>query len=291
MQDRELRSVLDALSRTSVPVLLLKGAAWAYTLYDQPVQRPRQDTDLFIDRTERERAAAVLESLGYVHAIENTMEVASSQRHYSRRDRHGVVYHVDLHWHVTDRLVFRAALPHGRVWRRSTAIAALPGGRTLRPVDALQLAAVHRVAHHGEGSCLLWLLDVHLLADALSPDDWAELTIAADASGLRGCLARALQKSAQQFGTAIPADVRDWVGAGARDPMDGAFAADGVRPLAAFSSDWRAACWRDRAALLRDHAFPPVRYIRRRYGADGVFALSIAYARRLARGVPAWLSR
>ena len=38
---KELRDVLDALARQSLPVLLLKGAALAYTLYPEPYLRDR----------------------------------------------------------------------------------------------------------------------------------------------------------------------------------------------------------------------------------------------------------
>jgi len=42
----ELREVLAALAGAGLPVLLLKGAALAYTLYPEPHLRDRSDTDL-----------------------------------------------------------------------------------------------------------------------------------------------------------------------------------------------------------------------------------------------------
>jgi hypothetical protein len=57
MRAAELREVLTALARAGLPVLLLKGAALAHTLYPEPHLRERCDTDLLLpSRNEAERA-------------------------------------------------------------------------------------------------------------------------------------------------------------------------------------------------------------------------------------------
>ena len=62
----ELRAVLEALARQGLPVLLLKGAALAYTLYPEPHLRNRCDADLLLpSRDEAECAGRVLQTLGY----------------------------------------------------------------------------------------------------------------------------------------------------------------------------------------------------------------------------------
>ncbi|KAB2931876.1 MAG: nucleotidyltransferase family protein, partial [Candidatus Contendobacter sp.] len=66
MRAAELRDVLAALAQAGLPVLLLKGAALAYTLYPEPHLRDRCDTDLLLpSRDEAERAWRVLQTLGY----------------------------------------------------------------------------------------------------------------------------------------------------------------------------------------------------------------------------------
>ncbi len=66
MRAAELREVLAALAGAGLPVLLLKGAALAYTLYPEPHLRERCDTDLLLpSRDEAERAWRVLQTLGY----------------------------------------------------------------------------------------------------------------------------------------------------------------------------------------------------------------------------------
>ena len=66
MRAAELRDVLAALAQADLPVLLLKGAALAYTLYPEPHLRDRCDTDLLLpSREEAEQAWRVLQTLGY----------------------------------------------------------------------------------------------------------------------------------------------------------------------------------------------------------------------------------
>src|SRR4051812_12973674 len=45
----DLRVLLVAFARHGIPLLILKGTALAYDVYDEPELRPRADTDLLID--------------------------------------------------------------------------------------------------------------------------------------------------------------------------------------------------------------------------------------------------
>src|SRR5437762_2004415 len=61
----DLRALLDGFARHDLRVLIIKGTALAYDLYEAPELRPRADTDLLIERTEVERARAVFAELRY----------------------------------------------------------------------------------------------------------------------------------------------------------------------------------------------------------------------------------
>ena len=63
---RALTRVLAALAAEPLlPVLLIKGAASARTIYPAPELRPRSDLDLLIAPADRTRALAMLRSRGY----------------------------------------------------------------------------------------------------------------------------------------------------------------------------------------------------------------------------------
>src|SRR5438067_6059748 len=62
----DLRAVLDALAARGVVPLIVKGTALAYSLYDEPEQRPRADTDLLLAAGELDAARDAFRGLGHV---------------------------------------------------------------------------------------------------------------------------------------------------------------------------------------------------------------------------------
>src|SRR6266436_1779063 len=63
--ERDEKAICEATHRQGIDLLLIKGAALAYTHYASPHLRPRDDIDLLIRRADLERASAMLVSIGY----------------------------------------------------------------------------------------------------------------------------------------------------------------------------------------------------------------------------------
>jgi len=61
--------ILDALARSSIPTLVLKGAALAWTIYPSPALRPMTDIDLLVDRSDAAKAQTVICQLGFDAAL------------------------------------------------------------------------------------------------------------------------------------------------------------------------------------------------------------------------------
>jgi hypothetical protein len=290
LQRRELLRLVQAFAAASIPMLVVKGAAWAFTLYPSPELRPRQDTDVLIDPASRQAADDALVDLGYRPAVESAMELASAQRHYTRLDDVAVPHHVDLHWRAANPLVFARALPFSRVYERSVAVAALEGGRTLCATDALLLACLHRVAHHGHESGLVWLLDVHLIASRLTAAEWETLVRSAEENALAGVCARTLARAIDWFGTPVPDGVLVWIARAGAESADAVFLGRGVSPLGVFMSDWRAiGTWMGRLRLVKDHVFPPSSYMFARYGTRHQAVLPFLYGQRALGGLCRWV--
>ena len=289
LQHRELTRLSAALAHRRVPALLLKGAAWAYSLYARPVLRPRDDTDVLVNESARDQVEELLRSLGYEPAIEHVMRLASGQCHYHRVDEQHVLHRLDLHWRVTNPLVFADALPFERLWARSVAMP-IPGARTLCDVDGLLLACLHRLAHHGDMSDLLWLMDVHLLATALTDEQCTEFTREAERNGLREVCAQSLLGAIACFGTEIPADVGTWLNGAARRLPERVFLGHGVSPLGLLFSDLRAlGSWKSRLHLLKDHICPARSYMVARYGSHYSCLWPFLYGRRAIGGLRRWV--
>jgi hypothetical protein len=291
LQRRELLRLTAALAGAPVRALVIKGAAWAYTIYPRPDLRARLDTDILIDPASRPLLDATVTGIGYRPAIETSMALASSQRHYTRTDNLSMAHHLDVHWRVTNPLAFANLLPFASLWERSVPVAALDGARTPCDADALLLACLHRIAHHGHESGLMWLYDVHLLAGRLTARDWETVRQAADGNPLAGLCARTLARCVDLYRTPLPEDARAWIDRAQTDGTDPAFLGRGVRPLGVFLADWRAAAsWRVRARLVADHAFPPSSYMLARYGTRRAALLPFLYGHRALGGLRRWLA-
>ncbi len=287
----DLSRLVDAAHNRGLELLLLKGAALAYTHYRQPYLRPRNDIDLFLRSADLGGAEDLLASLGYERAPEADAEMWTGQRHYVKAAPSGAV-HIDLHWRVANPLAFAGALTFEDAWPRSVAVPALgPFARALSAPDALLLACVHRVAHHQDRINLLWLWDIHLIASGLSPAEWNLLLDRATLSRMRRVCARGLTLAQECFGTAIPDAASDALGAAADEPAS-AFLRGGFRPIDVARADLATlTTWRQRFALVREHLFPQAVYMRAKYPRWPAVLLPFAYLHRIVSGAPRWFER
>jgi len=97
--------LLKALETADIHVLLLKGAALAYTVYPDPVLRPMGDIDLLLDRRDLSQASAVLRGLGFYPRPEPQQRINPFNKNWTGelsfcREHQGMVMSVDLHWEL-----------------------------------------------------------------------------------------------------------------------------------------------------------------------------------------------
>lgn len=292
LQERELIAVLSALDVAGVPAILLKGAALAYTHYREPALRTRCDGDVLIRPADLGRARQVLERLGYERRNGVSGSLVSYEECHLKQD--GAVHHVvDLHWQVNNRQVFANALGWDDAYARSVPVARLcPAARALCPTHALLLACMHRAAHRGvdgpEGDRLLWLYDIHLIANAMTAGEWQEFVQLCVAKRMRRIGIEAFASTRQAFGTAFPGGViealeNDGANGNSRE-LSASYLDANRRRL--FLTNLRAlTTWRSRATLLRESLFPPATYVLAKYRSRTRWLLPWWYARRAAEGV------
>jgi hypothetical protein len=295
LRQRALVDVLARLAEHGVDVLVIKGAALAHLVYDQPHHRARCDADLLIHRRQLDAADRILRAHGYVRQLEPDTEVASAQRHYAPRQPSADS--IDLHWRVVNPRVFGEVLPFDDVWPRSIAVPALgQTARTLAFPDALVLACVHRVAHHGDSVEPRWLEDIALLAKRLEPDAARHFVREAARTGTLAVCTRSLELAGQHCDAKVDGLVSQLAAASEEIGPDGVersvFFIRGPRTLVSvLASDLRCATWRDRIRLLGEHLFPSRAYMRAKYPHWPLPLLPLAYPFRVARGAPAWFRR
>jgi len=290
VQSQEDRAVLEALAAAGIPTLLLKGAALAHSHYPASHLRPRDDTDLLIRSGDRARLAQVMLGLGYPPTTVIEGDYVMHQCGYHRDDAGGG-YLYDVHWRLSNPVVFSNRFEFDELYRRARALPAL--GDAVRcpcPVDALLYACLHRLAHHHEGERLVWLYDIHLLLQALEQSEVDEVIALARQKQLAAITAHGIAAAQQALGTPLPTALQDFMDANldAREPGSEfiAISARGRSRWQLFLSDLRALPnLHARLAMLREHLLPPADYLRKQQD-GGINWLPWLYLRRALRG--AW---
>lgn len=206
LQKEGTRRTLAVLAAQGIKALLLKGLPLACLHYPRSLLRPRFDTDMLIPAKAVEPAAAALGEAGY-HVTGLEAPRATSRQFGASFGFQGQRLHMDLHWTLSNRPMFHAALTFDDCWPRRQAIPELGAQAfALGNADLLLHACIHRIAHgrNTGRNRLVWLYDIHLLFTALDETARAEFTDRALDRQVGALSADALLVCAALFGTELP---------------------------------------------------------------------------------------
>jgi hypothetical protein len=98
--ERQLQEIIEALEEEGVRVLVLRGPALAFSLYEDPAMRPSCDLDLLVLPEQVVQARTILESLGY-RCLAKRFETARDffrEECFIHHENPGNKFPVDLHW-------------------------------------------------------------------------------------------------------------------------------------------------------------------------------------------------
>src|ERR1051325_5980692 len=268
----DLRALLDALC--GIDVLITKGTALAYSLYERAELRPRADTDLLIDAAQLDAVRSVFRRLGYDEPLSSgDME----QTMFRRVDAAGVDHVYDVHWATTNAPVFAGVLRFDELLGRSVALPRVhERARTLSAVDALLYACVHRVAHHFYSDLPIWLADIHFLRERMSRGEHERFWALAAEREVVGVYMRSIARANEAFGGGghdLAPEFLDAATIARREPTRAYLERDPrrLRVLRAELAALRG--WRARARKLRQLAFPPAPFLQERFGTRSRLAL------------------
>ena len=289
LRQSDLTLVLTALGDRGVPVLVMKGSALAFDLYDAPELRPRSDTDLLIPHHALGALRDTLTAHGFGEQRTSGDEHGLRQTTFLRTDAYGIEHAYDVHWDVTNKPAFTALLRFEDVARRSVALPALgPHARGFDRSDALMMACIHRVAHHHDSERLIWLVDIAMLRRRMTAEEHRSFWRAAADGRVVAVCRRSIALAAEWCGGDAGSDgAETWLTREEleRDEPSSAFLDREMTYGNVLLADLRALSWRVRLQRLRQLAFPPAAFMRESFGTSRNTSLPLLYVYRGVRGI------
>jgi len=175
-----LKEVLRMLASAGVPVVLLKGAAIAYSAYPNPLLRTMGDVDLWIPQTQLVPARKVLQSIGYTifspedyrpQGLQDTLGGETKMM----CDLRGAGL-VELHWKIYpgEWLRHTTCIDEAKIWARCVPIKGM-NIRRMAVEDLVLHASVHlAVNHQMSDGVMRTMIDIALARRAWDLD-WTAL--------------------------------------------------------------------------------------------------------------------
>jgi len=291
-----LTRVHATLADIGVQPVLFKGTALAYSLYLDPMLRVRGDTDIIISSAERRRVHDVLTSLGFERDMGVSGEFISYEANYALTTANTGTHNIDLHWRINNSELLSRLFSYEELLERAIRLPNLcVHALGVSPVHALLLACMHRAAHkqnpyyvdgvaYYSADRLIWLYDVHLLAESLSSTQWHEVVRLAKEKGLCATCLDGIELARASFHTSCPDFVLTGLtGSGTEELSETYLNASKL------SQQWMDFCALDgfssRLRLLRELFFPSIAYMQRKYPQAQPGWLPAFYVRRAFDGL------
>lgn len=207
---QELQEITTAFHKQKIPILILKGAHLAATVYDSIALRSMVDIDIMVPPQELTKAVEQIKTIGYQPSTPwlSLDAYLTYNHHVPPFVRPNAVMSLELHWRIT-RPQRTYSIPMDELWQRSIPITV--NGVTLQgfcPEDLLLHVCMHATYHHWFQQGVRFLCDVtaiiHRYGDQL---DWDAIVQRAVAWEWQRGVFLALAAAQQLLGAQIPADV------------------------------------------------------------------------------------
>jgi len=207
----ELGKAIEALQRSGIPALALKGIVLAYAVYGDPSLRPMTDLDLLVPSGKREKALDVLHELGFEYPDGiDAMHKDHSVRLFTEQEfapplrlrGSKVLLEVHTQLECSEPMI---PMPVQDFWSRSVK-ADLRGltVRTLCPEDFLFHLCMHASRAHRFDGGLRAMVDVRLLLDSRADWEWASIAARSIRSRCAAWMYLTLEAARNLVGAPIP---------------------------------------------------------------------------------------
>jgi hypothetical protein len=286
---RDLAAVLATIralpTEQQIPVVVLKGAALASTMYPSLAVRPMVDIDILLPQHYLSPVVQALHQQGYAAPMPDILP-SFHQRYHRHVSVCGKQSTIELHWSLIAGRGDWRAVSLQWFWQQTTSWAVpqsltqttsgqqqAPEALQLTPTAHVLYLAAHLMLQHGGGQMrVIWLYDIHLLITrAADQIDWEELMTQAQAYRWTAALHAALQAAQDNLGTVVPPDVLPQLAA-THDTRAARMVRQLAKPVhtrtAFFYNELLTMNWATRLALTRSYLLPTRAYLRWRYPLD-----------------------
>ena len=274
-----LARLLGAFAEAGVRSLFLKGTGLAYDLYQNPASRARGDTDLLVDQGQLEHARGVLNDLGFVvdPNVASLSDDLYLQEIWQFAHPDGSRHDIDLHWQVMNSFALSQTIGVEACFASAIALPRLARqAMTVDHVTMLVHTALHKATHivspyfsdgqaYYGGDRLIWIYDIHLLAQAFSEDDWTQLLWVARKDGIAEVCLAALVCARDGLGTHVPGEVLNDLQVAVPEDRQSRFLLRSGQLGRAWRELHALAGWRSRAAYIHARVLPPQAFVRAKY--------------------------
>lgn len=282
LRSHDLKALVKGFGDSGVRVVVLKGAALAYSHYPESWMRPRVDTDLFIALADIEKTRQVFKNLDYL-LIGRTYK--SHQFNSIRRDSGGHTVNYDVHWRSSNLARFARVISHAEAWETGVKVKGLARARAMSPLLALLQACMHRAGNpEHDPNRLIWLYDIHLLLSGMTAHEQLEFARRAEHENLQAVCGVAIGAAREYFQTEVFPEVLDFLDAPPKQERsaDSRFKHSALGLI--FEDLRELPGWNGRTSLLREYLAPTPDYLRQRYGARGRLDLPWLYLKYYTKG-------
>jgi hypothetical protein len=212
---QELERILAALDEAGLPVIVLKGAGLAATLYEDIGLRPMSDLDLLVKEKQFQEALELICSLGYaqepmphefnrqigydVHLWCNTGPDLRVELHWGLVTWGNVWFGPEMKWYWEQAHKLRLDVQN--VLGRN-----LDNALALSPECSLLYQSAHLLLQHGsEQARLLWHYDIYQLVSHFRPEtDWEDLVMTVQDNKWAPALGTVLAQIKHLFAASVP---------------------------------------------------------------------------------------
>lgn len=209
---QDLGDILRAFQAANIPVIPLKGACLAETVYGNIALRPMGDLDVLVEPANLAKALDVLRALGYVAAHPFEIETERMLRHHMPRlfKRDGLS--LELHWTIVDPPCTNRFHKDDldQVWARATPVK-IAGVQVqmLSSMDLLWHLCLHAsVQHRFDGTNLRNYWDIALVIQKYGEAiDWTQFTACVRQWGISNGVRLALQLTEEWTDAVVPSQV------------------------------------------------------------------------------------